>query len=203
MLRRYALPAAGLLLIFSIMTGGCQKASENSTASSVSEEFSNGPVESIENISDYVKDFEYKDIKAKSENDAWKELLKRAEITGYPEGELNRTEYIVYENYENLAVHYNTDMDTMLKEEMNMTPEEMVKEIKREAKVYTNTVLISRYILEKENYVTLENLGKVDPYYLSDESTEKTEFTRNAYNISSEDALSLAELWLNENIIQK
>ncbi len=155
-------------------------------------------IDEIVNVADHVNDFEYKDIKADDLNGAWLEVMQRAKITGYPAGMLEYAEYSIYQGYEGMAAQYNLDFDTMLKEKMNVARDEMKQQIEEEARAYLDAGIAARYILEKENIVTLENLEKINSYYQTDEADA---YVPTVYDISTTDALLLADLWLQENAV--
>ncbi len=191
-------------------------AAASSRPLTITEEFTHpGRVEKITDLKSYIKDFPYSDIKAENLSDAWAQLMERAEIGAYPEGLLEYAEYELYQNYLDMATYYGTDLETMLKEKMDLSHDEMVAEIQREAKAYIDASLVARYILDKEKVVTGEALAEVSQYTLtgggqsaadslaaaSADEKETALPQPTAMNISAEEALALANGWISDNLV--
>lgn len=137
----------------------------------------------------------------------WEAVLEKAEVKGYPDGEVDRIYNTYLEQYQEMASYYNMEYDEFIQLYTEMTVDEFEEEAKEAAKDNIKQSQVAEVIAEKEGLT------------LTDEEYEK-EFEKLAEDYGYEDVDDLKEVageetlkqlvlqpivqeWLAENCIQK
>lgn len=182
--------------------------SVSATVPIISQAFQNPEsVSPIDNLEDYIVDFPYDTVEASNSSSAWAELVRMASVSQYPEDLLEYTEYSLYQSYQDMAELYGKNLDTMLGETMGITHDEMVTEIKREAKAHVDAELVARYIVEKESLITTESLVELGVYKTPDDGFESGAEGNPADSISQanlnrQQVMKLADVWVTKHLVQ-
>lgn len=134
-------------------------------------------------------------------------VLEKAEVKGYPDGEVDRIYNTYLEQYQEMASYYNMEYDEFIQLYTEMTVDEFEEEAKEAAKDNIKQSQVAEVIAEKEGLT------------LTDEEYEK-EFEKLAEDYGYEDVDDLKEVageetlkqlvlqpivqeWLAENCVQK
>lgn len=137
----------------------------------------------------------------------WEAVLEKAEVKGYPDGEVGRIYNTYLEQYQEMASYYNMEYDEFIQLYTEMTVDEFEEEAKEAAKDNIKQSQVAEVIAEKEGLT------------LTDEEYEK-EFEKLAEDYGYEDVDDLKEVageetlkqlvlqpivqeWLAENCVQK
>ncbi|MFR8237527.1 MAG: trigger factor [Dorea sp.] len=137
----------------------------------------------------------------------WEAVLEKAEVKGYPDGEVDRIYNTYLEQYQEMASYYNMEYDEFIQLYTEMTVDEFEEEAKEAAKDNIKQSQVAEVIAEKEGLT------------LTDEEYEK-EFEKLAEDYGYEDVDDLKEVageetlkqlvlqpivqeWLAENCVQK
>lgn len=137
----------------------------------------------------------------------WEAVLEKAEVKGYPDGEVDRIYNTYLEQYQEMASYYNMEYDEFIQLYTEMTVDEFEEEAKEAAKDNIKQSQVAEVIAEKEGLT------------LTDEEYEK-EFEKLAEDYGYEDVDALKEVageetlkqlvlqpivqeWLAENCVQK
>lgn len=137
----------------------------------------------------------------------WEAVLEKAEVKGYPDGEVDRIYNTYLEQYQEMASYYNMEYDEFIQLYTEMTVDEFEEEAKEAAKDNIKQSQVGEVIAEKEGLT------------LTDEEYEK-EFEKLAEDYGYEDVDDLKEVageetlkqlvlqpivqeWLAENCVQK
>ena len=137
----------------------------------------------------------------------WEAVLEKAEVKGYPDGEVDRIYNTYLEQYQEMASYYNMEYDEFIQLYTEMTVDEFEEEAKEAAKDNIKQSQVAEVIAEKEGLT------------LTDEEYEK-EFEKLAEDYGYEDVDDLKEVageetlkqlvlqpivqeWVAENCVQK
>lgn len=111
----------------------------------------------------------------------WEAVLEKAEVKGYPDGEVDRIYNTYLEQYQEMASYYNMEYDEFIQLYTEMTVDEFEEEAKEAAKDNIKQSQVAEVIAEKEGLT------------LTDEEYEK-EFEKLAEDYGYEDVDDLKEV---------